>query len=97
MNDSQTILYLSESLIDPQRLPNLLLNETPIPFITDTTERNVGGTMYSQYIGGGTANIEWSILTSFSLEVFRDPMAITPYSDFYLQSKNHNTVLSLLR
>ena len=95
LNDSQTILYLSESLIDPQRLPNLLLNETPLPFITDTTERNVGGTMYSQYIGGGTANIEWSILTSFSLEVFREPMAITPYSDFYLQSKHHHTILSL--
>ena len=95
LNDSQTILYLSESLIDPKRLPNLLLNDTPLPFISDTTEKNSGGTMYSQYIGGGTANIEWSILTSFSLEVFREPVAITPYSDFYLQSKNHNTVLSL--
>lgn len=94
LNDSQTILYLSESLMDPKRLPNLLLNETPIPFITDTSEGNIGGTMYSQYIGGGTANIEWSILTSFSLEVLREPMAITPYSDFYVQSKNHNTVLT---
>ena len=95
LNDSQTILYLSESLIDPLQLPNLLLNETPLPFISDITEENSGGTMYSQYVGGGTANIEWSVLTSFSLEVFREPMAITPYSDFYTQSKNHNTVLSL--
>ena len=95
LNDSQTILYLSESLIDPLRLPSLLLNETPIPFITETTGRNIGGTMYSQYIGGGTANIEWSVLTSFSLEVFEEPMAITPYSEFYVQSENHNTVLSL--
>lgn len=95
LDDSQTILYLSESLIDPQQLPNLLLNETPTPFISDTIEKNIGGTMYSQYIGGGTANIEWSILTSFSLEVFREPMSITPYSDFYLGSKNKNSVMSL--
>lgn len=95
LNDFQTILYLSESLIDPQRLPDLLLNETPLPFITDTAKENIGGTMYSQYIGGGTANIEWSILTSFSLEVFQEPLAITPYSDFYAQSKNHHTILSL--
>lgn len=93
--DSQTILYLSESLMDPARLPNLLLNETPIPFITEVTKNNIGGTMYSQYIGGGTANIEWSLLTSFSLEVFLNPMSITPYSDFYSDSKNHHTVLSM--
>jgi len=95
LDDSQTILYLSESLIDPKLLPNLLQNETPIPLITDIKEKNIGGTLYSQYIGGGTANIEWSLLTSFSLEVFHDPIAVTPYSDFYGDSKNHNTILSL--
>src|SRR5699024_9916431 len=95
LSDSQTILYLSESLIDPDKLPNLLLNETPIPFITEITKNNIGGTMYSQYIGGGTANIEWSLLTSFSLEVFLNPMSITPYSDFYSDAKNHHTVLSM--
>lgn len=94
LNDDQTILYLSESLMDPGAIPDLLHNETPIPFISRTKEENIGGTIYSQYIGGGTANIEWSILTSFSLEVFRDPISVTPYSDFYGGSKNHHTLLS---
>jgi phosphoglycerol transferase MdoB-like AlkP superfamily enzyme len=93
LNESQTLLYLSESLMDPQLLPDLLLNETPIPFISETAKNNIGGTMYSQYIGGGTANLEWSILTSFSLEAFKDPLVVTPYSDFYADSKNHHTIL----
>lgn len=93
LNESQTFLYLSESLMDPKQLPDLLLNETPIPFISSTVKNNIGGTMYSQYIGGGTANLEWSVLTSFSLEVFREPLVVTPYSDFYADSKNHHTIL----
>jgi phosphoglycerol transferase MdoB-like AlkP superfamily enzyme len=93
LNESQTLIYLSESLMDPDVLPDLLLNETPIPFISQTAKDHIGGTMYSQYIGGGTANIEWSILTSFSLETFREPLVVTPYSDFYAGSKNHHTIL----
>lgn len=92
--DSQTIIYLSETLIDPAEIPELLLNETPIPFITEI-KKDIGGSMYSQYIGGGTANIEWAILTSFSLEAFNEPMTITPYSDFYVYSQNHQSILSL--
>lgn len=94
INDAQTIFYLSESLMDPERLPDLLLNETPIPFITKMAGDHIGGTMYSPYIGGGTANVEWSILTSFSLEDFREPLIVTPYADFYAGSRNHSTVLS---
>lgn len=94
LRDSQTIYYLSETFIDPMNIPNLLANETPIPFISSMLENHFGGTIYSQYIGGGTANIEWSILTSFSLEVFNEPIAVTPYSDFYVQSSNHHTVMS---
>lgn len=94
ISDAQTILYLSESLMDPATLPNLLENETSIPFIHKLSNDNIGGTMYSQYMGGGTANIEWSLLTSFSLEAFHDPVSVTPYSDFYMDSKNHKTFLS---
>lgn len=94
LENSQTIYYLSETLMDPMSIPDLLKNETPIPFISNTIDNHIGGSMYSQYIGGGTANIEWSLLSSFSLEILSDPVSVTPYSDFYLQSKNHSTVLS---
>src|SRR5699024_8011888 len=50
LDDTQTIIYLSESLMDPAKLPNLLLNETPIPPISEIREENIGGTMHSQYI-----------------------------------------------
>ncbi|MGM9919768.1 MAG: LTA synthase family protein, partial [Bhargavaea sp.] len=97
LDDSQTIYYLSETLIDPMALPELLENGTPTPFISELREQHTSGKMYSQYMGGGTANIEWSVLTSFSLEVFNDPMAVTPYSDFYVQSQNHHTVLDFFK
>lgn len=95
IKDTQTIIYLSESLIDTDRVPNLLLNETPTPFISKTSKENLGGTIYSQYMGGGTANIEWSVLTSFSSEVLLEPITAIPYLHFYNYSKNHNTILSL--
>ncbi|WP_213422029.1 LTA synthase family protein [Bhargavaea massiliensis] len=97
LSNSQTIYYLSETLIDPMALPGLLENGTPTPFFSELRDQHSSGKMYSQYIGGGTANIEWSVLTSFSLEVFNDPMAVTPYSDFYVQSKNHHTVLDYFK
>lgn len=94
INDSITIYYLSETLINPTKVPNLLENETPIPFVQKIMNKHISGSIYSQYIGGGTANIEWTVLTSFSLEVFNEPKAVTPYSDFYADSNNHHTVLS---
>src|SRR5699024_1995342 len=93
LSDSQTIFYLSETLMDPADVPDLLNNETPINHINQYMEENIGGTRYSQYIGGGTANIEWSMLSSCSLEVFNDPMSVTPCSDIDSSSKNHHTVL----
>lgn len=95
LKNSQTLLYLSETLIDPGHISDLLFNESPIPYFKSIQNNNIGGSMYSQYIGGGTANIEWSILTSFSLEAFNDPMVVTPYSDFYVHSKNHSSILGL--
>lgn len=94
INDSITIYYLSETFINPTKVPNLLENETPIPFVQKIMNKHISGSIYSQYIGGGTANIEWTVLTSFSLEVFNEPKAVTPYSDFYADSNNHHTVLS---
>lgn len=97
IDDSQTILYLSESLMDPQLVPDLLENESPLPVTEKIIDENVGGTMYSQFMGGGTANLEWSVLTSFSTEVFDQPLVTTPYSDFYLDSNNHHTFLDLTK
>lgn len=97
LNNSLTIYYGSETLIDPMSIPDLIKNETPVPYVSSILDEHIGGTMFSQYIGGGTANIEWTILTSFSLEVFNDPISITPFSDFYAYSKNHHTVLSFFQ
>lgn len=94
LNNTLTIYYASETLIDPMTFPDLIINDTPIPYISRILEEHISGTIFSQYIGGGTANIEWTVLTSFSLEVFNDPISITPFSDFYSYSKNHQTVLT---
>lgn len=46
--DSQTIIYLSETLMDPKQVPELLNNQTPIPNINQFMDEHIGGTMYSQ-------------------------------------------------
>lgn len=92
-NDAVTILYLSESLINPDKWPLFLDNEETLPYINSLLDQQYSGTMYSQFVGGGTANIEWSVLTSFSLEAFYSPISTTPYSDFYVDSPSHSTVL----
>src|SRR5699024_6489214 len=51
LDDDQTILYLSESLIDPELVPDLMQNETPTPLITDIKNNNIGRSKYSQYLG----------------------------------------------
>lgn len=92
--EDQTIFYLSETLIAPNQIPNFETGEPIMPRLTDIMERSIAGGMYSQYIGGGTANIEWSVLTSFSLEAFNDHLTVTPYADFYTTVPNHSSLLS---
>ncbi|MPV35760.1 LTA synthase family protein [Georgenia subflava] len=78
LTDTNVLVILSESLTDPTRLRGLEVEEDPIPFIHSLMERTTSGTMLSSDYGGGTANVEFEVLTGMSLDHFR-PQMHTPY------------------
>ncbi|PFG38270.1 sulfatase-like protein [Georgenia soli] len=76
--DTNVVVVLSESFTDPTRLNGVEVAEDPIPFTRGLMGRTPSGTMLSSDYGGGTANVEFEVLTGMSLSNFREQMH-TPY------------------
>lgn len=63
------IIVMNESFADMQAsFPQLELNRDPLAFFHSLTENTVRGTIISPVVGGGTANVEYEVLTGGSLE-----------------------------
>lgn len=78
--DNQTVIFiLSESFMDPLKIPDLELSDDPIPFIRKIKEVTTSGLMVGSNYGGGTANVEYEVLTSFSVNYFDVSLSI-PYT-----------------
>jgi hypothetical protein len=78
--NKQTLIYvLSESYSDPKRVPNMKVNQNPVPEIDEIRKNNTSGLMLSSGYGGGTANIEYGVETSWDLQLF-DPSMTTPFT-----------------
>lgn len=78
--ENETIIFnLSESFSDPKRVPNVTIDKDPIPYIRQSVKQNTGGLMLSNGYGGGTANMEWSSLTSLDISNL-SPTLPTPYT-----------------
>ncbi|WEG72570.1 LTA synthase family protein [Vagococcus intermedius] len=75
-----TVIILSESLIETTPFDK---EDKLLPTIHSLAGLN-GGKMRSTSIGGGTANIEFSVRTGISLDLLVDN-TITPYHDFYVK------------
>ncbi len=76
---NQTFIFcLSESLSNPNRIPNLQISKNPLPYISQLEKTN-GGLMLSTGYGGGTANMEWQSLTGMDLSNL-SPTLATPYN-----------------
>ncbi|MGY3747137.1 LTA synthase family protein [Vagococcus salmoninarum] len=91
IRDERTIIYLSESLWDYE---SILENGPAAPYINEL-KNAYGGNMYSQFIGGGTANLEFSVLTSMSLELHEAPTVTTPYTEYYEKSPTNSSFLGI--
>jgi phosphoglycerol transferase MdoB-like AlkP superfamily enzyme len=72
------VAVLSESFSDPAVLPGLRLAEDPIPFTRALMERTASGERVGPMLGGGTANVEFEVLTGQSLSLF-EPQLTTPF------------------
>ncbi|GAA3715865.1 hypothetical protein GCM10022378_02770 [Salinicoccus jeotgali] len=92
ITDEHTIIYLSESFWQNEVL---IQNKMPAPFIKKLEEQR-GGEMRSLFIGGGTANIEFEMLTSMSLELHQQPTVTSPYIEYFEKSSDSSSILTLV-
>lgn len=90
-----TVIYvLSESLSNPNRIRQGLVNPNPLPFIDSLSKdkQSVTGTMLSSGYGGGTANMEYMALTSLSITNLVSPSTIA-YTTVVPREKHVDSVV----
>ena len=74
LDDTNIVLVLSESFSQPTWLKSVKWPENPIPNITQLMTETLSGRMLSPGYGGGTANIEFELLTGQSMGLFTPQM-----------------------
>lgn len=77
LEDTNILIVLSETFADPSRL-NVRTSEDPIPFTRSLMENHTSGVTIASGYGGGTANVEFEVLTGMALTNFR-PQLHTPF------------------
>lgn len=95
LDDTNIILVLSESFADPTWLKTVRMQQTPIPFTTRLMKRTVGGRMLAPGFGGGTANVEFELLTGQSLSQFKPQLSI-PYEQLVPREKEFPSLVEWL-
>ena len=68
--DTNIVIILGESFMDPLRLEGLELGEDPIPFTRALMDETMSGTMRTVAFGGGTANVEFEVMTGMASGLF---------------------------
>ncbi|MFA9468051.1 LTA synthase family protein [Streptococcus sp. E24BD] len=76
LEDQTVIFVLSESLANPERIEGINLSKPALPYITSLTEQTTGGLMWSDFYGGGTANLEFQSLTGLAYELYSPSVSI---------------------
>ncbi|MDN6639952.1 MAG: LTA synthase family protein [Tetragenococcus sp.] len=78
--EQPNIVYvMSESFSNPEHLQGLSVSGNPLKEYYEVAEQAYSGKMLSQNYGGGTANIEFEALTSFSMGLL-NPQMTSPYT-----------------
>lgn len=78
LDDVNVVMVLSESFSDPTRLRGFELAQDPIPRTRQLMRQGTSGEMLAQLYGGGTANMEFELLTGQSVGLFA-PQLNSPY------------------
>ena len=74
------IIVLSESFWDITTLPGVSFDRDPLPNFHKLAKTYSSGTMLSPQFGGGTANVEFEVLTGNSMRFL--PEGAVPYNQF---------------
>ena len=95
LDDYNVVLVLSEAFSDPAVLEGVEYVEDPIPHTRRLMARTTSGRMLAQLFGGGTANMEFEVLTGMSLSQFL-PQMQTPYSMLVPEFESFPSAVGLL-
>ena len=74
------IVILSESFFDATKLKNIKFSKDPLPFFHTLMDNYTSGSMLSPQFGGGTANVEFEVLTGNSMAFL--PQGSIPYNQY---------------
>ncbi|OCT12775.1 hypothetical protein A8709_31685 [Paenibacillus pectinilyticus] len=74
------IVILSEAFWDPTVIPGAKFSKDPIPFFHQLQKSGTSGTMLSPQYGGGTANVEFEVLTGNSMRFL--PQGSVAYNQY---------------
>jgi phosphoglycerol transferase MdoB-like AlkP superfamily enzyme len=95
--EAPNIVYvMSESFSDPSHLKGLTITGDPLKDYYAVADQTISGKMLSQNYGGGTANIEFEALTSFSMGLL-NPQMTTPYTMLVPKLSQLPSVVSYLQ
>lgn len=95
LDDVNVVVVLSESFADPTRLTGVRIEDDPIPYTRGVMAETTSGTMLVQKFGGGTANMEFEVLTGLSLSQY-SPQMTTPYQMLVPERPGFPSVVQLL-
>lgn len=90
--DTNIVLVLSESFSQPTWLKSVKWSADPIPGVTKLMTQTLSGRMLSPGYGGGTANIEFEVLTSQSMGLFT-PQLQTAYEQLVPEHKPYPSMV----
>ena len=76
--DTNIVIVLGETVSDPLRMLGTHLEEDPLPFTRRLMSATTSGTILTPAFGGGTANVEFEVLTGMALRNF-EPQMRTPF------------------
>ncbi|HFK1753703.1 TPA: LTA synthase family protein [Bacillus cereus] len=89
------IFVMSESFWDPTKITNLSFSEDPVPNLHHYIENFPGGQTISPTFGGNTANVEFEVLTSYSMSLLK-PGSI-PYQQVITNKKEIPSIPTALK
>ena len=92
-DDVNVVLVLSESFSDPSRLRGPTFATDPIPRTRALMGRTTSGRLLVPQYGGGTANVEFEVLTGLSMGLFA-PQLTSPYMQILAGSTGFPSAVS---
>lgn len=95
LEDTNVVVVLGETFSDPTWLEGVEVAEDPIPFTRSLMEENPSGRMLARGIGGGTATVEFEVLTGMAVTNFQ-PQLNSPFPQLVPHHQQFPSIASTL-